>query len=656
MEKNRIKEIIDKKKVVSFDIFDTLLFRNIYRPTDIFRIMEQEAYEQYKIEGFHDLRIQSEAESRNEKNKFESTLDEVYDVIEKKVKKDVSKLKKREIELELAFIDKNPFMKEIFDYALEKKKKVVLISDMYLPEEVVRKLLKKAGYAEVPLYISNKYHASKGSAELYQVACEHEKLDKKSWVHIGDNINSDYNKAKEFGIDAILYDNIRTRDKLGEPKTIVQSILRGVQNNYLYNGNEHSYWERFGALYASPVYYGFTNWLFRLTKEKDNLFFLARDGYVVKKVYDKFKAKEKTKTDTYYLYCSRKTFQLPAFLHKTQDEAIDYLCAFTDCYDYKATVGDILKNIGLDEDNYNDILSIFGFSSKEDVINQNNLSQVRRLLKYLYSDIEIELTKAEKIVLKYLKQENYFKYDRINIMDVGWAGSIQEALKLIAGKKVMGYYFGTIPAPRKIDIISNSLGFAFDEAKPESYYKKIFDVPMMYEFLFSAPHGTTIGFKEKGGKVVPVTDEDDKAFISIVEKMQGAAFEVIDTLLCYSQYLVEMNVEDSISVYDDMIQRRDLEDLKEFRKLTNSVIYTNAKNNYIDEFDKDYIVKNYEEFRDKINKAMWKGSYLIKGIETDEQWNKYRSHVNKVIRRKKVLKAAKNPKRAAKVLAKKILS
>ena len=41
MTKEEIKKIISKKDVVSFDIFDTLLFRNIYKPTDIFSSKEK---------------------------------------------------------------------------------------------------------------------------------------------------------------------------------------------------------------------------------------------------------------------------------------------------------------------------------------------------------------------------------------------------------------------------------------------------------------------------------------------------------------------------------------------------------------------------------------------------------------------------------------
>lgn len=657
MKKEEIKKIIDNKEVVSFDIFDTLLFRNIYKPTDIFKIMEKEISEEYGVENFHDLRISAEAESRNEKNKGESSLDEIYAVVENKIGKDATKIKNRELELELEFICANPFMKEIFDYAVKKKKKIILISDMYLPSSVIEQLLKKAGYKKVPIYMSNEYRANKGTKKIYQVVFEKEKIKKDSWVHIGDNKHCDYKMPKEFGIDAILYENIRSKDEQKEPETIEASIIRGIQNNYLYNGNELSYWERFGVLYASPIYYGFTNWLFRLTQKRDNLYFLARDGYIVKKVYDEFKNKYGTKIDTYYLYGSRKTIYLPALLHRTKDEMLNTLVVLTNDYDVKTTIEHILKSMGLDCEDYQEELSIFGFT-KDSVLDKNNFHQVRKFVKHIYDDIEKKLEEQEKIVLEYLKQEGVCNYNKINIMDVGWGGSLQEALGILTGKKIMGYYFGTIPT-NKEDILSNSLGFVFDEAKPEKNFMRVFNIPMMYEFIFSAPHGTTLGFIKKDKKIVPVLDEDDEKYTQKVEILQNAAMQVVKTYLVYAEYLKNISVEDSLRAYAEMIERRDFADLIEFSNLTNSVLYTNHKDKYIEKFDEDYIYNHYDEFKNKIHKAMWRDAFLVNGVESEAEWNDFGRRFENFMTRKRITssnkisyvkKGIKNPKKAARMV------
>ena len=663
MKKEAIMKLIDGKRVVSFDVFDTLLFRNLYKPTDIFRIMEKAVSEKYDVDNFCELRINCEAGSRKEENKYETSLDEIYELMGAKVGKNVDIIKKMELEFELKFIVANPFMKEIFDYAIEKNKKVVLISDMYLSSEMIKKLLNKAGYENVPVYVSCEQHANKGSMELYETVRRKEKLNKSSWVHIGDNRQSDYEKAREFGIEAVLYENVRSKDKLTEPKTIEASIIRGIQNNVLYNGNEVSYWEKFGILYASPIYYGFTNWLFRLTKNSDNMFFLARDGYIIKKVYDEFCARDKVKIKTKYLYGSRRTFQLPALLKKSKDELMNFLVVLPDDYDVKLTVEDVLGEFGFDFSDYREKLGIFGFNNEKDVIDKNNYFEIKKFLKYIFDDIKEELEKRRDIALAYLRQEGCFECDMMNIMDVGWGGSLQEALGILMDKSIMGYYFGTVPT-NKVDIMSNSLGYVFDEARPSERYEEVFNMPMMYEFVFSAPHGTTTGFRRTKSKIEPILDNDDETYVDIVKELQEAALGVIKEYLKYADYLKEITVEDSISNYSEMIRRRDFEDLFEFMKLTNSVLYMDSKSKYVDEFGEDYIFNNYESFRTKIHKSLWRDSYLVKGIKTREQWLEHEKKMDNFLRQKGVLALRKrdyliggirNPRRAARFIKRKII-
>ena len=128
----------------------------------------------------------------------------------------------------------------------------------------------------------------------------------------------------------------------------------------------------------------------------------------------------------------------------------------------------------------------------------------------------------------------------------------------------MGYYFGTIPT-NKVDIMSNSLGYVFDEARPSERYEEVFNMPMMYEFVFSAPHGTTTGFRRTKGKIEPILDDDDETYVDIVKELQEAALGVIKEYLKYADYLKEITVEDSISNYD--LYDSQVVDLSEVKKI-----------------------------------------------------------------------------------------
>lgn len=53
-------KLVDENETISFDIFDTLLFRNVYLPTDIFKIIEIKLKEKFGTEDFFNLRIKAE--------------------------------------------------------------------------------------------------------------------------------------------------------------------------------------------------------------------------------------------------------------------------------------------------------------------------------------------------------------------------------------------------------------------------------------------------------------------------------------------------------------------------------------------------------------------------------------------------------------------
>lgn len=148
-ELEKIKEKINKADVVSFDIFDTLVFRNVLYPVDIFRLMESLIYEKYGLKGFSKIRTESEAKTRLIANKEDITLDEIYSTITKKLGSTANKIKALELELEDKFIIMNPFMKEVFDYAIESKKTIYVISDMYLSSEFLVNKLEALGYIRI---------------------------------------------------------------------------------------------------------------------------------------------------------------------------------------------------------------------------------------------------------------------------------------------------------------------------------------------------------------------------------------------------------------------------------------------------------------------------------------------------------------------------
>lgn len=165
-----LKKEIKKYEIISFDVFDTLLLRDVYKPTDIFRILEMLTKKEYGIENFFDERIDAEAEARKKVEGQEANFEEIYVEIEQVFPEHADYMKQKELDLEYEFIIANPFMKEVYNYAKKEGKTILFISDMYHGRDFIGKLLHKCGYATNNIFVSSEYRKNKGSMKLYEIA------------------------------------------------------------------------------------------------------------------------------------------------------------------------------------------------------------------------------------------------------------------------------------------------------------------------------------------------------------------------------------------------------------------------------------------------------------------------------------------------------
>ena len=121
---DKIIKQINKYSYVSFDIFDTLIKRNVPKPSDIFKLIELEYNNNYekKINNFKEIRINAEIEARNTAQGREPNLDDIYKKINLNQEEyDIENLKKIEISLELKFCQQNKDFYPIYKYCIENK-------------------------------------------------------------------------------------------------------------------------------------------------------------------------------------------------------------------------------------------------------------------------------------------------------------------------------------------------------------------------------------------------------------------------------------------------------------------------------------------------------------------------------------------------------
>lgn len=583
------KEIIDENvKVISFDIFDTLISRPFYEPSDLFFFLNKKFNEVFDSKGFlsfDKIRKESEWLCRNklwETKKYdEVTLDEIYDFISEMYNLPMSKLKlikKYEEELELKYCKRRNTGYELFSLAKFLGKKVICISDMYLSKDVVNKILSLNGYKPDNLYLSSELRKIKYNGTLFKYAVNDLKINYDEMLHIGDNYESDYSKPISLGIKA--YHFPKALDVFTNKFSNILGMNSGTlyaQMNSSYVDN-HNYLEYFGnrvslALVANKFFdnpfvsyrdnsdfncspemigyyalgmhmFGVSKWLLDNTSGYDTLSFMARDGKLlldvsneVKKIYDKVPNFE-------YVYVSRKSL-IPAILFEKVNfyKLIDYVK-----FD-KSTPNDILsllKNVVSLPNNYENIINDNGFSLTKTFKSRESFQKFINVLIDNFYD-EKKSQNYINIIKKYFN--NKFK-GKVANFDVGYSGQPEFILSNLCEKPIDTFF---IHCNNENGFI-NSMKGKFN-LNTFYQYRPVF-TGTLREYLISDQCPSCIAYEEVDGEVKPVfnkgTEQDyyDNEVLRVIQSSAVSfASDLVNTFdkdlndFCFENYYMSVPFE-----------------------------------------------------------------------------------------------------------------
>ena len=300
-------EKLSKYEIISFDLFDTLIFRPFDAPTDLFYFLDEKA----GILDFHRIRIEMESEARKEhferRKNYEVSLQEIWDKIEKEAGPASSPGMEAELQLERQYCYANPFMLEVYQRLKELGARMIITTDMYLPESFLTGLLEENGYSGFEkIFVSNSLEKSKAEGSLYDVVRQHYGNGTRI-IHVGDNEHSDVRMAGKHGLDTMYYPNINKYSltyRAHDMSSIIGSSYRGIVNAHLYSGlHTYSMEYEYGFVYGGLFVLGYCTYIHKYCKKNDidRLLFLARDGDILKQVYDLLYPGE----DTHYVLWGR---------------------------------------------------------------------------------------------------------------------------------------------------------------------------------------------------------------------------------------------------------------------------------------------------------------------------------------------------------------
>lgn len=286
--------------VITFDIFDTLIARQVFLPEDVFRTVAVRIGRELSSEiDFISLRREARAAVGDH-----YTLDELYAKIADNVGSEQSKrMKEIELQEEKRFCVPRKDMISLCKDAMSMGKQVYLISDMYLPSTFVMELLDNCGLkglSRKQIWISCEKGANKSSGSLWQkFLSEHEG---ESILHFGDQETGDVDTPRKMGIRVFHVLNgvqlLSASSAAGiVPKVASQysSILTGLIVSRIFNSpfSLHDTRGRFpitkredmGYVVLGPVVVTFLLWLAKNAEREKltDLYFFARDGYFLER-------------------------------------------------------------------------------------------------------------------------------------------------------------------------------------------------------------------------------------------------------------------------------------------------------------------------------------------------------------------------------------
>lgn len=302
--RNELMRRTEKYDAVSFDLFDTLIMRQVLFPSDVFELVDDRLRQHgIIIENFPARRMASEKELSQGRaprlTEIYSHMKDTYQIAEI----EPEQMAVLEWEIDCGLIVPRRDVCEIFAALAAQGKRVYIVSDSYYSEKQIRGILRKCGITGYRgLFVSCEYGTGKTQALFGKYRQE---TEAGSCLHIGDDVTADVEHAEKNNISALrLYSGTDLLELAGYmglwdyTVSLSDRIRIGMFASRVFNspfqfetkdrriGVNTAY--EIGYVFFAPVICDFVLWLREQVKELQlkNILFCARDGYLVKQLYD----------------------------------------------------------------------------------------------------------------------------------------------------------------------------------------------------------------------------------------------------------------------------------------------------------------------------------------------------------------------------------
>ncbi|HEU5282089.1 MAG TPA: hypothetical protein VFU82_08945 [Gammaproteobacteria bacterium] len=448
--------------VITFDCFDTLLWRNADKPIDVFYALQHQPT--FKKMGFTaDLRMKCEEIARRRqwvrRGSREVNLRDIYlTFCETLTDDDIQQLSNEEIQQEMALC--YPFlpMIDVLKRALALNKKVSIVSDTYLRKEQLMALLSHhLGKSVVDclhgVLVSCEFGASKSDGLHKNSVAQHKK---NTILHIGDHEVADVIAARSAGVSAIHFkqqhETIKTLSRLRantlslfdariREQTPMFTPYKTLLSQFMPDTNTPE--TTLGYAVLGPLMVAFAADIQEKVKSLSHtskpvkVLFLLRDGHLPYQVYQ-----------TLYSNDHAKPVRISRFA--------SFAASFCDVTNIENYLSEMIMG-----DRYEDMAKQLLFTQQEchQILNQmkNDHSPQQRFIKLMLtkSNINLIIERSQQYrdrLMRYLKKEANVEHgDTLLLIDLGYSGTTQTKLAPIFKSAyqitLLGHYLLSLSTP-----------------------------------------------------------------------------------------------------------------------------------------------------------------------------------------------------------------
>ena len=535
-------KLLDSVDTVSFDLFDTLLVRRVHNPDlvklPVARYISQKAEAMGLNWSWQEVQKQRDfREKENRANTAKNFVDHeaCYPDFMGKMLTDVfgdlfsgeimDEVTKFEMQMENAMLVPRQELHDWLKQIRQQGKKILVVSDMYLPASHLRILLEHANILEYvdEVVSSADSFLAKASGKAYPMLAEKFELTTEKWLHVGDNAISDGFRAIESGLKSLLLQDSE------------EARRKAIAARYYFSSRTRPFWkgralqQLMAPLEAensqrSNLYvegYNFLgplicNFIYSVADQCQALgvtkiFFLSREGWMFKQVWENmmpYLGASENLPEIEYLYVSRLALAGAscAVQGLTPDNAnIVFLPPGNRSFE------DVCRVFALDAEPLKPYLEKHELSldttltPRHEGFEQAYRVRFDELLRdtEFQEEIKRQTGPRNQALQRYLEDKDFFKQQNVALVDIGWLGTIQRFFfESIAHREDLpnchGMLFGaTRGIPYKTTSQNRISGLVYDRHKFDLASSAVLYAQDLFEEACRAPHPTLIGYELK---------------------------------------------------------------------------------------------------------------------------------------------------------------